>query len=66
MLLCVLDVLNSILFFLQDAFSVFVEFLEEVQGIDSFTKYAWEKTLVVMSRMMAANIKKLDEGDLQG
>ena len=43
-----------------------MEFLEEVQGIDSFTKYAWEKTLVVMSRMMAANIKKLDEGDLQG
>ena len=51
-------------FHFQDAFSIFVEFLQDVKNIDSFTKYAWEKSLVVISRMMAANIKALDEEDL--
>ena len=57
--------LASALFF-QDAFKLFVSFLQEVDNIDDFTKDSWEKTLAVVASVVDARIKELDEQKVSG
>ena len=45
----------------QDAFKLFLDFLDDVLKIDDFTKDAWQKTLAVVASIIDGHIKELDE-----
>ena len=46
---------------LQDAFTLFLNYLQEVQNIDDFTKSSWEKTCEVIASIIDDHVKELEE-----
>lgn len=45
----------------KDAFTLFLNYLQEVQNIDDFTKGAWEKTCAVIASIIDDHVKELEE-----
>ena len=52
--------------FFQEAFGLYMTFLQDIDEMDDYTRHAWQKVLDVVTARITADMEKLDKEKVFG